>query len=311
MGIGVISLSTSQKREPNGAPFTDGSADNGLSVDPITKKIVLGNDLGDPLAPAMLLSDREIDMDGTGTPFEIVHNAALQATKTHYAGSHIEISGEDFTTPFFRVIGAEGSVVNNETICGDDGLAQLLVQSGLNGQPNFRINNNNTDLLDITTGLGVATFTANALQVVISIDLVNLYVQIPGGSPAAFNTAALQVQGSVTKRLFPQGQGAGTHNIDRDLDSAKFFTNSGAAVFALPNMVGSNNRPGFYFDVMCDNASGVTVDADAGVIIRFGSLVTSAGGTISTTEVGACVRVVLVDSTTWVAASFTGLWSLT
>lgn len=311
MGIGVISLTTSQKKEISGPPFAAGSADNGLSVDLATGKIVLGNDEGDAAAPAMLLSNREIGMDSSGVPYEIIHNSTLSGIKTHYAGDHIEISGEDFTTPFFRVIGAEGASVNNETICGDDGAASLLVQSGNNGFPNFRISNNNTDILDITTGLGVATFTAQALQTVLSIDLNNIYVQIPGGAPASFNTAALQVQGSVTKRLFRQSQGAGTYNIDRNLDSGKFFSNTGAAVFALPNMVGSNNRSGFYFDVMCNNAAGVTVDADAGVIIRFGSLVTSAGGTISSTEVGACVRVVLVDSTTWVAAFFTGLWTLT
>lgn len=310
MGIGVISLTTSQKKEQSGPPFIDGSANNGLSVDPITKKIVLGNDDNDPLSPARLLSNRAIEMDAVGA-FRIALNAVVAAVKTFLTGDTVEISGGDFTLPALRVIGSTGAIVVNECITGDDGVSQLMVKSGNNGSPSLRVNNNNTDILDITTGFGIADFIANASQSVITIDLANLFIQIPGGSPATFNTAALQVQGSVTKRLFRQSQGAGTLNINRDLDSAKFFTNTGAAVFALPNMVGSNNRPGFYFDVMCNNAAGVTIDADAGVVIRFGSLVTSAGGTISTTEVGACVRVVLVDSSTWVAASFTGLWSLT
>lgn len=47
---------------PSGAPFAAGSADNGLSIDPVTGKIVLGNDVGSTLA--QLLSDREIPLNG-------------------------------------------------------------------------------------------------------------------------------------------------------------------------------------------------------------------------------------------------------
>jgi len=47
---------------PGGAPFPAGSAENGLSVDPITGRIVLGNDLF--AAPiAQLLNSREIDLN--------------------------------------------------------------------------------------------------------------------------------------------------------------------------------------------------------------------------------------------------------
>jgi hypothetical protein len=46
----------------SGPPFAADSADNGLSVDPITGHIVLGNDLTD--TAALLLSDREIAMGG-------------------------------------------------------------------------------------------------------------------------------------------------------------------------------------------------------------------------------------------------------
>jgi hypothetical protein len=47
---------------PAGPPFSPTSAANGLSVDPVTKKIVLGNDTGGTLAT--LLSNREIPLLG-------------------------------------------------------------------------------------------------------------------------------------------------------------------------------------------------------------------------------------------------------
>lgn len=43
-----------------GPPFAPTSADNGLSVDPVTGRMVLGNDQFDPAQPARLLGNREI-----------------------------------------------------------------------------------------------------------------------------------------------------------------------------------------------------------------------------------------------------------
>lgn len=63
MGIGNAPFYTSQKIDPQAPPsppFASNSADNGLSVDPVTGRIVFGNDVGDVAMPAQLLSDREI-----------------------------------------------------------------------------------------------------------------------------------------------------------------------------------------------------------------------------------------------------------
>lgn len=59
MGI-APGLNTHQKKEQSGAPFAAGAANNGVSVDAATGKIVLGNNSGDALMPAELISDREI-----------------------------------------------------------------------------------------------------------------------------------------------------------------------------------------------------------------------------------------------------------
>jgi len=63
MGAGTAALSTSQKKELSGAPFSASSANNGLSVSP-TGKIVLGNDKTGAAGAAQLLSDREIVTNG-------------------------------------------------------------------------------------------------------------------------------------------------------------------------------------------------------------------------------------------------------
>lgn len=60
MNYGAGAIYTT-KNNPSGAPFVAGSAENGVSVDPVTGKIVLGNDVGSLLA--QLLSDREITMN--------------------------------------------------------------------------------------------------------------------------------------------------------------------------------------------------------------------------------------------------------
>ena len=65
MNAGQGSLSFSQKNAiaGGGPPFQLNSAYNGLSVDPVTGQIVLGDDLGFT-GPADLVSDREIAMQG-------------------------------------------------------------------------------------------------------------------------------------------------------------------------------------------------------------------------------------------------------
>jgi hypothetical protein len=68
MGLGAPSVATNQKHDPSGPPFSPASANNGLSVDAVSNKIVLGNDQGNVAQPAKLLSNREIPF-GTFTLF--------------------------------------------------------------------------------------------------------------------------------------------------------------------------------------------------------------------------------------------------
>lgn len=311
MGIGVISLQTSQKKEQSGPPFVAGSANNGLSVDSITGKIVLGNDDSDLTAPARLISNRDIDMENAGMSFRIALNSVLTGIKTLLSGDSLVISGGNFTGPFLRVDTGDFGTSEIRSTCGDGGSSTIEARTGSLGFPTFRLNNNFQDILDITAGNNVATFVVGLSTTIIAIHTGFFSTQITGGIGRAFNHAALQINGPTTKYLFDDNQGPGNYAIDRNIDSSKVFTNTGALVLDLPNMVGSNFRSGFYIEANIIDVAGITIDADAGVTIRYGGLSTSAGGTIFSTEVGAYIRVKLVDSTTWAVCFSVGLWNLT
>lgn len=336
MGIGVISLSTSQKREiptppgPPGPPFTSDSADNGLSVDTISGRIVLGNDVGDPANPAQLLSSREILMDDQiAAAFEILLRSTLLGVTTHLTGGEIRVES-DFDGPQPKIF--VGSLTNTdllstitnrvndrgnatiEAIATNDGQSTIqCVASGVAGsQALLRVASGLNDDWQIIPGLpaGVISFRVRGLFQTMAVNTSTLCTLIQSNTGSAFNGATLQVSGTHTYRKFPQSQ-TGTLNLDRDTDSAKMLTNSGALTINFPNMVGANFREGFFIDVHVNNAAGITINAGVGITIRYGGLSTSVGGTVSSTEVGAYIRIMIIDSTTYVTAFSIGLWSLT
>jgi hypothetical protein len=88
MSRGIPSLNTSPKSEPGGAPFNPNDAENGLSVDPVSGKIVLGNDVGAVGDPAQLLSDREIQRNGCRLRFpDSSSNSLFEMFGTSFNGS--------------------------------------------------------------------------------------------------------------------------------------------------------------------------------------------------------------------------------
>lgn len=62
MGLGQGLLISNQKKEPSGAPFAPGSAENGCSING-AGRVVLGNDPAGAPGAAAFLSDREIYAD--------------------------------------------------------------------------------------------------------------------------------------------------------------------------------------------------------------------------------------------------------
>lgn len=300
MGIGVISLQTSQKRELSGPPFVSGSANNGLSVDTIAGTIVLGNDVGAVGSPAQLLSNREIvTEDALLNLFAIILNSIQTGITTRLNGQDILIAGTGNTTQSISVTG------------GGAGSTNSVTATGVGGSRNFLGVASGADRLDIETiGAGAIDFIIGGLLTVWHINTATFFTQI-GPIQVTDNGATLQVSGDITYRSFLESHGVGVFNIDRDIDSGKIFRNSAATNYTYPNMVGANFRLGFTNGFCCNNVAGLTITASAGQTIRFGSLATSSGGTLSTTDVGAFCRLTLQDSATWFTESFNGAWVLT
>lgn len=296
MGIGIVSIQTNQKKEQAGPPFASGSADNGLSVAP-AGEIVLGNDVGQAGSPAELFSDREISMGAN--PFAVLLVDNVNGASTRMDGGTIQVS-ETLSN-----INAGISASSNSGFA----LASIAAIAS-NGSTAVLSVRGDSDVLQITAqGSGFISFVVGAINVW-SINTSTFFTQI-GPTLVASNGATLQVSGTLTARAMLAGIGAGATNIDRDLDSGKLFFNTAAATINLPIMAGASFRGGFNIRVNVANAGGITIQANAGQIIRFGSLVTSTGGTLSSTDVGAYVRIYLIDPATWVTETFNGAWVLT
>lgn len=309
MGLGVVSLGTFQKREQAGPPFVAGSADNGLSVSP-AGTIVLGNDVGEAGSPAALFSDREIiTEDALFNLFSLILNSIQTGITTTLNGQSIQVTGGNNTIPDIQVNTGDNGSASFLAVGGDGAQALLSAIAGAFGSATLNLQTD-ADRIQITpSGFGHIIFRVGALDVW-QINTATFFTQI-GPTLVADNGATLQVTGTLTRRLFTQSQGAGTYNVDRDLDSDKLFRNSAAANLALPNMAAANARPGFVLRATCFNVAGITITAFVGQTIRFGSLATSAGGTLSSTDVGAYVKIVNIDSNTWVTETFNGAWVLT
>lgn len=310
MGLGATALITNPKKEMPGPPFAAGSADNGLSVDSVTGRIVLGNDLGDAAAPARLLNDREIMVeDAGGVSRNVTLNSVLNDIITVLRGFSLEIFGGDNTTPSIGIGGTTGCNAEISIVTGVNGGSSFFAQTDAGGVSSLTLLTN-TDQFDILTdGLGEIFFRVGGIVNAWSINTTTFRTQI-GPTLQVTNTALLQVNGSLTRRLLVVGKGAVAYDVDRDLDSDIQFINSGAATFNLPNMAAGNNRAGFIFRICVKNIAGVTLQAFAGQVIRFGSLSTSSGGTLASTDVGAYCKLIW-DNTNWVTETFNGAWNIT
>lgn len=291
MGLGFGGLQTNQRREPPGAPFTTGSAVNGTSID-ASGRVVLGNDVGDPLAPAELTSDREVvtgDLTSAG-PLNVIFTDNFNGNTIKIDGNRIELEDLQGNAPAF---------INLLTSSGI-GFAQLALSSAA------------TNAWSLLRNAGSSHVTVNAAAVDVMSWATTGTRTVQVGAPlVADNSAALQVTGTITYRDFTTGIGAGATNIDRDADSGKLFFNSAAAVLALPNLAGANDRTGFRLAAACNNAAGITFQFAAGQTCRFGSLVTSSGGTLSSTDVGAYAEIVNLQGGSFFTKYFVGAWAIT
>lgn len=152
--FGQSGFNVTQNVLPNGPPLPAGTAENGLSVDPVTGRIVLGNDLGG--MGAELLSDREIEMDNF--LFRLVNGGAAAAQFLVEPGNGL------------YALGDLGPANNGSQIVIDD-IAQNVILAtnigGIPGQP-FLAGNGNSRIFQF----GDTNSAANGLQLQLN-DIAN------------------------------------------------------------------------------------------------------------------------------------------
>lgn len=118
--------------------FATGAANNGLSVDPTTKKIVLGNDSGDPAKPAQLLSTRSIFMNGQGIQLEdtnllaFLQSNAIGVSETAN-GNTIQMTVANIGSELGIITGA-GATIKPRINFDDANSANQFLLSNINGQ---------------------------------------------------------------------------------------------------------------------------------------------------------------------------------
>lgn len=168
MGIGAPALATNQRKEggivPPGPPFALNSADNGLSVDPVTGKIVLG---GDPGTASLLLGNREIDMQTFSMRLlDTAGDLTINSTQLQFN----EISGANFIGLFVNPVpgNAEISIFSDTTI-GATG-PRITMQNGIS-----------TAEMDLT---GAENFTVsqggNAMLLLSNVNALYQFGDVPG-----------------------------------------------------------------------------------------------------------------------------------
>jgi hypothetical protein len=282
-------------------PFPATAADNGLSVNAVSGRIVLGNDLNDAAAPAQLLSEREILTSTLVTgPFGLTFNDLALGVVTRLDGSNIAQNGGAGTNMLISQFAGINSSVGLSLQAGAGSVISLSESLG----------GNDTYLQRLSAGAITSSTNLFAAVVYDNVNTTTANRQL--GSPiVAFNGAKIQVNGPLTSTSLVSSIGAAGRAIDRDIDSAKYFINSAATILTTPNMVAANFRSGFNFHASCNNAAGITVQLAAGQTARFGALATTAGGTLSSVTVGSTLRLYLINSTTWMTDYFTGTWVLT
>lgn len=272
MSRGIPSLNTSPKSEPGGAPFNPNAAENGLSVDPVSGKIVLGNDSGDPLQPAQLLSDREIQRNGCRLQFPDSSSNSL-----------FELFGNSFNgsgnTDCYITV--NNSITGHTVSIFTDGL------SGIHG-------------VDASSGV-LQWFNSGGCALQPSLSAVD-----PGANNLLIDYDNVDIQGTLRNDRFVSAHAASPVLVSSTGDKNKVFTNQGATgaiTFNLPTAVA-----GLTFTFFVQDADGIVINAAAGDTIRIDTLVTAAGGSVTSTAIGSSVTLVAINATEWVAIAALGTW---
>jgi len=275
-----------QQQSPAAGTITGGENGVSRSTTDLTK-LVLGNNVGDVLAPAQFLNDREIRTANFALNF--VNVGMSMSTRITGTGLRVEALGAPLT--FTDIVSGRISIKSNIDIFyrGEDFTTGTL--------GDFYTNGVGCGLRANSVPRSVFLFAATG----------NLKV---GASPtlvAEDNAAKLQVDGSATYQRFISAQTV-AYNVSATEDNNKVFTNQGAGASVAFSLPGAAAGRTYVFAVQ--DVDGLSIIAAAGDTIRFGVNVTAAGGTVSSITIGSTVRLTALNTTEWFAEYFEGLWTV-
>lgn len=276
MSRGIGTLNTNHKQEPvpnPGPPFELNSAGNGLSVDPVTRRIVLGNDPGALGDPAQLTSNREIQRNGRRLSF-------LDAS----SNSLFELTGASW-----------------------NGSGNLFCSMGVNNNTTFQATSIYSSGFDGTGGLsnGQGRLIWFAASGGCLLD-PNSGAGDPGAGVLLIGYTQVLIRGRLRNDRFVSAQAASPVAVSANNDKNTVFTNEGATgaiTFNLPTAVA-----GLTFTFFVQDTDGIIISAAAGDTIRIDTLVTAAGGSVTSTAIGSSVTLVAINTTEWVAVAALGTW---
>lgn len=240
-----------------------GLAENGVSIDPVTGKIVLGNDFGDITSPGKLLNDRAIPTNGFSWTLGDVDNIVTGLVlRYNGVGASIEIG--DTSGEWFIVQPTNGTVVMGDTAQSVNGTAMKI--------------DDNSSL--------VQAYTANGIM--LSLDqLIDLYEMgdiFPVGNGLKLSLDNANYRAIIKTTLgsmldFIQHPSGGVYDIG-DVDGVAGLTkisiddgNQFVGINGGGQMLGLNKSTGLYEmgDIQPDNNNTKLRIDDTGQIIEFQS----------------------------------------
>src|SRR5574341_2397048 len=171
--FGQSAFNVTNNFPPGGPPFMATAAENGLSVDPVSGKIVLGNAIGEPGDPAKLLSNRDILLNG----FEFRMTGAL--------GIQLLVDGT-------------GAFGNSQLACDDLTANVILFNAGNGSQANLEANSAGVAVSCSAGSDGInGRFNINATTVTFFLNFVNALTNHAGAAAGTLNNSP--VAGNPTK----------------------------------------------------------------------------------------------------------------
>lgn len=221
-------------------------------------------------------------------------------------------TGKSGLPPSFLAIGSRSGLTDNGVIVGGGSGAFTATNAGTNGQVLIASTGNDPAFATLTSSGGTITFTPGSNSLNLEAgggSIANTYATDSGNAvPAAGILNVLGGPGVTTS-----GSGS-TITINSTV-----FTNTTATTMAVDNgyfatAAGTYNLPataaqGELITIVCDTAGAVVVDAPALNFIRIGSLITSSGGTATSTSIGDSLTLRYRLSTlTWHCVSVIGTW---